>query len=198
MVSGTQEDAIAEKSALVEYLRRTTGLELSPEKTRVTAVTDGFEFLGFHVGMRWDKRYGYSPRVEIPRSKAADLRRKVKQRTKYNSWCTFGEKLREINPVLRGWANYYRYCARAGRIFTDLDWYVGKRLWIWLRRQRPKTRGGVILRDHYLRSDRRPTRRLWRDGPDEQHMLAWTQVRRFRYCWMGTPDFAMSSGEPDA
>lgn len=198
LVSGTREDAVAEKSALATYLQETTGLELSPEKTRVTAVTDGFEFLGFHVGMRWDKRYGYSPRVEIPKSKAADLRRKVKQRTKYNSWCTFGEKLQEINPVLRGWANYYRYCARAGRVFTDLDWYVGKRLWIWLRRQRPKTRGGVILRDHYLRSDRRPTRRLWRDGSNEQHMLAWTHVGRFRYCWMGTPDFAKSSGEPDA
>src|SRR5690606_21220670 len=49
MVSGTREDAIAEKSALAEYLRHTIGLELSPEKTKVTAVTDGFEFLGFHV-----------------------------------------------------------------------------------------------------------------------------------------------------
>lgn len=154
--------------------------ELSPEKTRVTAVTEGFEFLGFHVGMKWDKRYGYSPRVEIAKTKAADLLRKVKQRTQYNSWCKFGDKLQEINPILRGWANYYRYCARAGRVFTNIDWYVGKRLWIWLRRQRPRTHGGVILRGHYLRSQRRPTRRLWRDGSDEQHLLAWTHVSRFR------------------
>ncbi|MGH7121697.1 MAG: reverse transcriptase domain-containing protein, partial [Acetobacteraceae bacterium] len=49
LVSGTQEEALAKKSALAQYLRRTTGLQLSPEKTRVTAVTDGFEFLGFHV-----------------------------------------------------------------------------------------------------------------------------------------------------
>ncbi|MFL5283864.1 MAG: reverse transcriptase domain-containing protein [Rhodopila sp.] len=69
MVSGTQEDALAEKSALAEHLHRSTGLELSPEKTRVTAVTDGFEFLGFHVTMRWDKRYGYGPRVEIPKQR---------------------------------------------------------------------------------------------------------------------------------
>ena len=46
LVSGTQEEAIAEKSALAEYLRQTTGLELSPEKTKVTAMSDGFEFLG--------------------------------------------------------------------------------------------------------------------------------------------------------
>jgi Reverse transcriptase (RNA-dependent DNA polymerase) len=77
LVSGAQDDALAEKTALAEQLRRTTGLELSPEKTRVTAVTDGFEFLGFHVTMRWDKRYGFFPRVEVPKTKAADLRRKV-------------------------------------------------------------------------------------------------------------------------
>ena len=85
LVSGTQEDALAEKSALAEHLRRSTGLELSPEKTRVTAVTDGFEFLGVHVTMRWDKRYGYGPRVEIPKAKAADLRRKVKLLTGSNT-----------------------------------------------------------------------------------------------------------------
>ncbi|MER8482496.1 hypothetical protein [Mesorhizobium sp. M1322] len=72
LVSGTQEDAIAEKSALAEYLHRTMGLELSPEKTKVTAMTEGFELLGFRFGMHWDKRYGYGPRVEIrqPTSKS--------------------------------------------------------------------------------------------------------------------------------
>ena len=41
LVSGTEEDAIAEKEALANYLRQTTGLELSPEKTKITPVTDG-------------------------------------------------------------------------------------------------------------------------------------------------------------
>ena len=70
LVSGTQQDAIAEKSALAAYLHRTTGLELSPEKTKVTRMTEGFEFLGLRFGMNWDKRYGYGPRVEIPRSRS--------------------------------------------------------------------------------------------------------------------------------
>ena len=69
LVSGTEEDAIAEKSALADYLRQTTGLELSPEKTKITAMTEGFEFLGFHVTMRWDKRYGYFPVSKFPRQR---------------------------------------------------------------------------------------------------------------------------------
>ena len=138
LVSGTKTDAHAEKNALAEYLYRTTGLELSSEKTKVTCMTDGFEFLGFRFGMHWDKRYGYGPRVQIPKVKAKDLRRNVKQRTGRNTSSSLGNKLKEINPILRGWANYYRYCAYVGRVFTSIDWYVGKRIWRWLRKKRPK------------------------------------------------------------
>jgi RNA-directed DNA polymerase len=198
LVSGTQEEAVAEKSALAQYLHRATGLELSPEKTKITEVTDGFEFLGFHVIMRWDKRYGYFPRVEIPKAKVSDLRHRIKQLTRRDTtWCGLGQKLREINPILRGWAAYYRYCARAGRIYTALDWYVTSCVWRWLRKKRRKARVRDILRN-FTRSSRRRTRRLWRDGPIEQFVLAWTPIRRFRLGWMGTPNFAMSSGEPDA
>lgn len=198
LISGTQEDAIAEKSALAEYLRETTGLELSPEKTKVTAMADGFEFLGFHVTMRWNKRYGYGPRLEIPKAKAADLRRKVKQLTKRNTvLVSLGEKLQELNPILRGWANYYRYCAYAGRVFTSLDWYIGDRMWRWMRMKRPKA-GMRDIRDAFLPSRVRPTRRVWQEGPIEQFLLAWTPVCRYRLAWMEKPEFALSSGEPDA
>lgn len=198
LISGTQEQALEEKSALAKYLHQVTGLELSPEKTRVTAVTDGFEFLGFHVTMRWNERYGYGPRVEIPKAKAAALRRKVKQLTgTQTTRVSLGEKLREINPILRGWANYYRYCPYAGKVFTSLDWYISDRLWRWQRKKRPKASARDILAAHQ-HSTRRATRRLWRDGPTEQHLLSWTPVGRYRLAWMKMPNFAMSSGELDA
>ncbi len=198
LVSGTEHDALAEKEAMAENLRRSTGLELSPEKTKVTAVTEGFEFLGFHVAMRWDKRYGYGPRVEIPKAKAANLRHEVKTRTKRNTVLgTLGQKLQEINLILRGWATYYRYCARAGRVFTSIDWYVTDRLWRWMRKKRPKAKARDILKAR-CPSSRRSTRRLWREGAIEQYLLGWTPVRRYRLAWMRTPDFALSSGEPDA
>lgn len=198
LVSGSKEDAIAEKSALADYLRRTTGLELSPEKTRITAVTEGFEFLGFHVAMRSDKRYGYFPRIEIPKAKAADLRHKIKVLTKVDTnLVTLGHKLDELNLILRGWAGYYRHCARAGKVFTAIDWFVTRRIWCWLRKKRRKARVRDIMRS-FGPSRRRPTRRLWQEGLHEQYILAWTPIRRFLLGWMKTPNFAMSSGEPDA
>ncbi len=198
IVSGSRAEAIAEKTALAEYLRRTTGLQLSPEKTKITALTDGFEFLGFKVSLRWDRRFGYSPRIEAPKAKAADLRYKVKQLTKRNSTrLSLAEMLQRLNPILRGWANYYRYCTGVGKVFTGIDWYVSDRLWRWLRKKRPKARVRDLTR---LRqpSLRRPTRKLWRDGYHEQYLLTWMPVCRYRLGWMRTPDFALSSGEPDA
>jgi len=198
LVAGTKEDALAEKSALADYLLETTGLELSPEKTKITALTDGFEFLGFRFGAYWNKCYGFGTRVEVPKAKAADLRHRVKQLTRRNTTLvSLGEKLKEINPILRGWANYYRYCAYAGDVFTSLDWYIGDRIWHWLRCKRPKASAHEILASRRPSQIRR-TRKVWQDGSTEQFLLSLTPVCRYRLAWLGKPNFAMSSGEPDA
>ena len=174
-MSGTKEEALAEKSALADYLRETTGLELSPEKTKVTALTDGFEFLGFRFGAYWNKCYGFGTRVEVPKAKAADLRHRVKQLTGRNTTLvSLGEKLQEINTISRGWANYYRYCAYAGDVFTSLDWYIGDRIWRWLRYKRPKASAHEILASRRP-SQLRRTRKVWRDGSTEQFVLAQTR-----------------------
>lgn len=198
LTSGSKEEATAEKLALAEYLRRTTGLELSPEKTRITALTDGFEFLGFRVRLRWDRRFGYYPRIEAPKAQIVDLRYKVKQLTGRDATLnTLGQTLQRLHPILRGWANYYRYCTGIGKVFTSIDWYVSDRLWRWMRKKRPNARARDIAR-HRQPSHRRATRTLWREGRHEQYLLGWMPVCRYRLGWMRTPDFAMSSREPDA
>ena len=132
LVSGSREAALAEKAALADQLRETTGLELAPDKTKITALTDGFEFLGHRGRYKWDRRFGYSPRVEIPKAKAADLRYKVKQLTSRSTigW-SLGQLLRKLNPILRGWGNFYRHCTGAGKVMASLDWYVSDRIWRW-------------------------------------------------------------------
>lgn len=113
--------------------------------------------------MRWDKRYGYFPRVEIPKAKAADLRRKIKVLTKVNTnLVSLAQKLEELNFILRGWAGYYRHCARAGKVFTAVDWFVTGRIWCWLRKKYRKARARDMMR-FFGPSTRRPTRRLWRE-----------------------------------
>src|SRR5262249_7471558 len=56
LVGGTEAEALAEQEALEIVLRDGMGLTLSPEKTRITSLTRGFEFLGHRVRLRWDDR----------------------------------------------------------------------------------------------------------------------------------------------
>ena len=133
-VAGGYDDAAAEKQALADWLREEMGLTLSEEKTRITRLTEGFRFLGCRVRLKWDDRYGYRCRIEIPKEVVNDLRWRIKkmltQRTHLRS---LESMLREINPILRGWGHYYRYCIGAKRILYLLDWYVWRRLWLWMR-----------------------------------------------------------------
>jgi hypothetical protein len=54
LVTGTEEQARAEKEELAVFLREEMKLTLSPEKTHVTSLTEGFVFLGHRVRLRWD------------------------------------------------------------------------------------------------------------------------------------------------
>lgn len=198
LVSGTREQAATEKAALGDYLRQSTGLELSEEKTRISDLTEGFEFLGHRVRLKWHRQFGLMPRIEIPKHKRADLRYRVKQVTKRTTINrSLSHLLRKLNPILRGWGNFYRFCTGAGQLFASLDHYVGDRLWRWLM----KKHGSLHRKRSTIRrlpSLVRPTHKVWREERTEQFLLASLRVERFRRGWMRTPAFAMAPGEPDA
>ena len=198
LVRGTEAQAQAERTALEAVLKDRMGLNLSSEKTRITALAEGFEFLGHRVRLRWDPRYGWTPRVEIPKHKVADLRYMAKQWTgRATATWSLPILLRKLNPILRGWAHFYRYCTGAKNILSSLDWYVRDRLWRWLRKKFPKARVSSLLR--YRRpSSIRPRWRVWQDGGYEQFQMGWLTVQRYHRGWMRPADFTWIPGEPDA
>ena len=198
LVCGTESQASAERQVLETVLREGMGLTLSPEKTRITALTGGFEFLGHRVRLRWDPRYGWTPRIEIPKQKAADLRYTVKQWTgRATTTWSLPTLLRKLNPILRGWAHFYRYCTGAKDVLTSLDWYVRDRLWRWLRKKYPKASVSSLLR--YRRpSYVRRNWRVWQADGCEQYQMGRLKVQRHRRGWMNPADFTLTPGEPDA
>ena len=195
LVSGTQDDALREKEALARYLKDIARLDLSVEKTCITAVEKGFEFLGQRVRMKWDSRYGFGPRAEIPKRKVLDIRYRIKQLTsRATTRWSLAKLLRETNPILRGWANYFRFCTGAKTIFSDLDWYVGGRIWRWLMK---KYRGADVRQ--LLRSRGRVEGQLvWCDEKEKQFLAGRLKVERYKLGWMRRPEYAVISGEPSA
>jgi group II intron reverse transcriptase/maturase len=164
----------------------------------ITDLTEGIEFLGHRVRLKWHRRFGLMPRIETPKLRQADLRYRVKQVTRRATINRgLSALLQKLNPILRGWGNFYRFCTGAGQRFASLDHYVGDRLWRWLM----KKHGSLHRKRSTIRrlpSLVRPTRTVWRERRTEQFLLASLRVERFRRGWMRPPAFAMVPGEPDA
>ncbi len=122
------------KLALTAFLK-IRGLELSEQKTVITHIETGFDFLGHTV-----RKYGVKLLITPAKSKVKIFREKIGRIIQSAKAQTQLELLRQLNPRLRGWANYYRNGA-AKRTFDKLDWYVFCRIWRWVSRRHPdKTR----------------------------------------------------------
>jgi RNA-directed DNA polymerase len=148
LVHGTKSDAEALRVEIGELLGRQLKMTLSVEKTHITHIDDGFVFLGFRIQRR---RRGDDRRVvlTIPSKQAlAGVMHKIKQATKTGTSLRLGQVLRKINPILRGWAVYFRYGA-SKQTFSYLGWYAWWRMIYWIRRKHPHLTWKQIRRRYY-------------------------------------------------
>ena len=118
------------KPALTVFLAE-RGLALSEQKTVITHIQEGFDFLGHTV-----RKYGDKLLITPAKSKVQAMRQKIRLKFKSALGRPAEGLLRQLNPLLRGWANYYRNGA-AKRTFSKLDRYVLWKLWRWIHRRHP-------------------------------------------------------------
>jgi len=109
------------------------GLRVSPQKTRIVELTrgkEGFDFLGFHLhkveSWKWRGKW-YLQRWPSARA-MNNIRAKVRQLTdRRYSGLPIDAAVERLNPVLRGWGNYFR-TGNSARKFAQIDSYVHERL----------------------------------------------------------------------
>ncbi len=193
--TGEPATAEREKDSLARELESKLGLALSAEKTLVTPVTSTMRFLGHHLRVRADASGRLVPRAVIPKEQSKRLRLKIKGLFR-RSTChePLENRLRLMNPVLRGWANFYRHAWGAKRVFVANDHYVWWTIKRWLQKKHQK----APMRDIYSQYGwRKPRGRMirWRDGDSHRFMQSATRVRPYRLAWQKTPDFASTSME---
>ena len=185
-----------EKTTLAAELERKLGLQLSEEKTLVTPVTSTMRFLGHHLRVRKHPRHGaLVAHAVIPKERTQRLRLKIKHIFRSQTCgLTLESRLRLMNLMVRGWANFYRHAWGAKRVFVALDHYVWWTILRWVRKKHPKT----PMRDINARYGwRKPRGRMmrWRDGATYPTSLAAISVMPFRLAWLKTPHFASTSME---
>ncbi len=146
IITGNSKEWLEEKvmPVVVNFLAE-RGLTLSPEKTKITHITEGVDFLG------WNMRK-YNGKLLIKPSKAnikAHLN-KVKEIIKGNKAIKQVNLIHKLNPILRGWANYHR-CMVAKQTFSYVDVQVWSMLWQWSTR-RHSSKGARWVKEKYFKT----------------------------------------------
>lgn len=85
------------------------GMEISERKTKITATTDGFDFLGWHFKVQKNQKFRSRPSEDNFKA----FRKKVKNIINSSNYGAI-VKAKKLAPIVRGWRNYHRYCKMDG------------------------------------------------------------------------------------
>lgn len=147
LVSGTEAHAHAVREEVAAILAP-MGLRLSGSKTRVCHIDEGFDFLGFRIQRRTKrgthKRVVYTYPSKRSLGTAID---RVRALTKRSANPTLRVLLDRLNPVLRGWCNYFRHGVSSAT-FGYLDAYAWHRVTRWVRLRHDGISWAVLRRRH--------------------------------------------------
>jgi RNA-directed DNA polymerase len=133
VITGRTKELLEERvRPFVQAFLGERGLELSPEKTRITHIDEGFDFLGQTVRKHRGKLL-IKPSKKSLKSFLAEVRRIIKA----NKQAKAGDLITYLNPKIRGWVNYHRH-AVSSKVFSKVDSHIFQTLWRWARRRHPR------------------------------------------------------------
>ena len=116
------------KPAIEQFLS-VRGLTLSSDKTKISHIEKGFDFLGQNI-----RKYKGKLIIKPSESSYSSITAKIKAIVRKNYSIKPGKLIVMLNPVIRGWCNYHKHVV-SKKTFNKLDNYIFRRLWHWAKRQ---------------------------------------------------------------
>ncbi len=141
----TKEIAEAARNIIQRFLAE-RGLTLSEEKTLITHIDDGFDFLGYNF-----RKYKGKFLIKPSKKSIQSIIDKIRTVTKKAKAWSQDALIKTLNPIIRGWANYHRHNA-AKQTFKNLDNYLWTVTWQWGKR-RHSDRGFKWIANRYWHSE---------------------------------------------
>lgn len=132
----------------MEIFLKERGLVLSEAKTRIVHITEGFNFLGVHI-----RKFGKTGTLLTVPQKEKVLKhiRTIRSYLDAHKQTRTVEVIKTLNPVIRGWANYYRHCA-AKDTFAKVRHAQWQMLWSWAKRRHPN-KSSKWVKARYFKND---------------------------------------------
>ena len=133
IITGESPEFLRDKVLpIVKEFLTERGLQLSEEKTVITHIEDGFDFLGKNI-----RKYNGKLLIKPSKTSVKSFLRKVRDIIKGNKSTKQETLIRKLNPVIRGWVNNQRYVV-SSKVFSRVDYEIYKCLWQWAKRRHKK------------------------------------------------------------
>ena len=144
IITSAERDVLEKeiKPMLVTFLAE-RGLELSEEKTLITHIDDGFDFLGFNV-----RKYNNVLLIKPSKKCVKKFLDSIRYTIESNKSCTQETMIRLLNPKIMGWANYYK-SGVSSEVFQRVDDQIYRKLWQWAKRRHPKKSKKWVLNRYF-------------------------------------------------
>nr|QNO47319.1 hypothetical protein JEFCCPNJ_00001 [Methanosarcinales archaeon ANME-2c ERB4] len=143
IVTANSEEIAMELAELIKEFLKERGLELSEEKTHITHIDDGFDFLGWNF-----RKYTEKLLIKPSRKSNRNIIRKIGDVIKRAKAWKQEELISVLNPIITGWSNYHR-SAVSKETFSKLDHIVWNMLWGWAKRRHPDKRNTWVANKYW-------------------------------------------------
>lgn len=134
LTARSKEDIDSILPVINEWLKE-RGLELNKDKTNVVNIEQGFNFLGFNV-----RQFNGSCFIVPQKEKVKGFLHEIRTWLKKHPTATQETVIAHLNPIIRGWGNYYRHGV-SQRVFSYIDHELWKSFWHWSLRRHSKRVG---------------------------------------------------------
>lgn len=173
IITGETRELLQEKvRPCIEEFLNIRGLAMSADKTVITHIDDGFDFLGFNIRKYKGKLLTKPAKSSIKRIKSnfrTCLKRHKTERT--------GNVIKELNTMIKGWANYYKHVV-SKNVFCSLDHAFWQMTWKWARRRHPGKSITWIKNKYYQRINGRDWRFMEKDNSEPLFLLGSIPIKR--------------------
>jgi RNA-directed DNA polymerase len=182
----TRQQAFEVKARLAAWLAP-RGLAFNEDKTRVVNLSEGFDFLGFNV-----RRYHGRPLIKPSKAAVRRIRRRLRTELRSLRGTNAAAVIRRLNPIIRGWAAYYRTQVSA-ETFGDLDHYLWLLTYKWARFTHHQNKSTSWIVARYFGKFNKARNDKWvfgdRTSGAYMHRFAWTNIIRHQTVLQGaSPD----------
>ncbi len=144
IITGCSKELLEHKvKPLVEAFMAARGLRLAPEKTKITHIGSGFDFLGQNVRKYKDKLI-----IKPAKENIKNFLDKVRGIIHSNCGAKTVNLILLLNPVIKGWTEYHK-TINAKTTYSYVDHRIWQALWLWARRRHPR-KGPRWVKEHYF------------------------------------------------